>query len=222
MDQPLQTPLSPPTNQPALVSSSQEHQPSLPQTPRSPNKFFSRTFLYIILIIIAIIVGGLIGIYSLRNDQPPPSLEPPSITSRQHPLPDQDQGLRYQGSQMITLREVSSSNFSAVAFRVVGPFSILYSILADLPDPPEGSFYQVWIVKTQDYTGSDPANAAQIGRMEKYLLEGKYSFVYGFNYDPENPFFREFTDLHNGLGISLETSDDNVMETKILEGIFTK
>lgn len=85
---------------------------------------------------------------------------------------------------------------------------------ANLPEPPEEQFYQAWMIQSDEA----PFNAGTLSMKE----EGVYSLQTDHQFDPIEPYFTTFDTIHNTMAISLESADDQTMETKILEGTFTE
>ncbi len=85
-------------------------------------------------------------------------------------------------------------------------------VVAELPEPPPGSFYQVWSTKGFD------AKTTPLGKMEKkgsvYQFENQYFF--------KKPATGSWDDLSNTIVVSLEKVDDNTIEEPILQGTFPR
>ena len=81
------------------------------------------------------------------------------------------------------------------------------SVLADLPDPEEGKFYQGWLVRGEE--GSDEYSIVSVGKLK--LAKGGWSLDFSERND--------YSDYAKVL-VSLEEKDDDVPEKVILEGGF--
>jgi len=105
------------------------------------------------------------------------------------------------------LKDVVGGTGSAVATRKFENNTFTHSVLADLPDPESGKFYQAWLVKGN--LGEEGYAQVSTGR----VVMGKG----GWKVD-----YKSQADLseNNKVVISLETRDDNTIETKVLEGSF--
>lgn len=99
------------------------------------------------------------------------------------------------------LSDVSGGSSSGIATRKFENGKFTHSVLADLPDPESGKFYQGWLVKGDDMVSTGRLNVAKGG----YLLE-----------------FESVTDYsdHKGILVTLEEKSDNTPEKHILEGSF--
>lgn len=200
-----EAPLTPDV-QPQIVP---EQQPVTVMSPETPQRSSLKVPVIIIVILFVLAGAGFLG-YSFLFKQEKTSgqgaVPTPSAIEPTKPTVGQ-----YTGSSSITLRDVTSSGYSGSAHRSVIPNYIFRSVHATLPDPPEGQFYQFWIAKQ---TG----DLIPIARLFKDF-EGMYSFVEGGKPLRANS---TFNDLSNTMVVSLESQDDENMETRLLEGTFTK
>lgn len=188
-------------------------QPSI-QAPKSPKK------LIVAIFILVLILGlGLIYLFLSRSSGQEASVSQ-KVVSTPTPTqprvePTQVPGVsHYVGYQSTTLRDTAGTNFSARAYRSVIPGHIFVAVYANLPDPEEGKFYQMWL--KHEVNNFFPA-----GRLFKDA-NGRYTTVFGFEFDSSVPFFRTVDGLPNTVAVALETVDDTAMETKILEGTFSE
>lgn len=99
------------------------------------------------------------------------------------------------------LKDVSGGNGSAIATRDFSNNLFTHMVLADLPDAPEGSSYQAWLVKGETYMPTGLLRYAKGG----YLLE-----------------FTSATDYsdYDKVMVTLEKVIDSTPETTVLEGSF--
>jgi len=90
---------------------------------------------------------------------------------------------------------------SGIATREIVEGKFLHSVLADLPDPESGKFYEGWLGRNGEYV--------PMGK----LFSGKGGFIlsYSSNVDMSD---------YNGVVVSLETSLGDGPTEKILEGSF--
>jgi hypothetical protein len=151
------------------------------------------------IIILAILAGV---IYWFRRPQEP-SIELPEQTTEEK-IEEKFKTQIPEGVEKADLTDVSGGNATGLAYRQIvnGVFSL--SILADLPDPPSGEFYQGWLVKTN-------------GEEVMFSL-GKFRIAKGgFLLD-----FSSATDYsdYKTVVVSQEKVFDNNLETRILEGSF--
>jgi len=127
---------------------------------------------------------------SLQTPPPPP----PAITQTENsPTP-----------QMATLKPIGKSTDSGTATRVFVNDQFLLAVTAQLPDPPQGKFYQGWLVKKTPKS--------------EFLLTGKMNKA-GSNYSLT---YTQTGDLSSypGVVVTLEQKDDQKPETHVLEGSF--
>lgn len=105
------------------------------------------------------------------------------------------------------LKDISGGNASGIATRKVEDERFTHTILADLPDPEEGSFYEGWLVRGEE--GEDDFSFISTGKMKVakggYLLE----------FDSGN----DFSD-YSKVVVTLEKVADINPERHILEGEF--
>lgn len=105
------------------------------------------------------------------------------------------------------LKDVSGSNSSAIVTRDFSNNLFTLTVLADLSEPEQGSFYQVWIARGSE--GEANYSTLPVGRMRVakggYLLE----FQSKTNYSD-----------YSKIVVTREKTDDSKPETKILEGTY--
>ncbi|MCK4785527.1 MAG: hypothetical protein KAV87_17370 [Desulfobacteraceae bacterium] len=201
-------PVSPqptPSQQPSALTPSEEKSKGLPKI--------------ILVVLLSLIIGGVAILYIIfqQTRESEPSLTPggvedqliTSTTSSQ----DQPSSLHYIGSQTITLRDSQGGGNSGNATRSIVSGNNFLVVNANLPDPEEGKFYQTWVALEE--------NSPKTGRLYK-VSPGTYSSVSNYAFDATNPPFKDFDSLYNTVIVSQEALDDNVMETKMLEGTFTQ
>ncbi len=105
------------------------------------------------------------------------------------------------------LKDVSGGNASAIATRKDEDGNHTVTILADLPDPTVGSFYQGWIVKGEE--GQEDYSLISLGKL--ILSKGGYKLDYQSKTD--------YSD-HTKVIVSEETSKTDKTIKPILEGNF--
>ncbi len=174
-------------------------------SPKSPLKAI------IVVVLLVVLAGGIYAAYTFL--QPKPSTQKQTSGTA---VPGTDQNnlsaSHYVGSQTITLVDASGDN-SGNATRSIVPGNNFLVVYANLPDPGEGKFYQTWVAREDKSIHS--------GKLFRFD-PSTYSSVSSYAFDATNPPFEGFDGLYNTVIVSQETLDDNVMETKILEGTFTK
>ena len=99
------------------------------------------------------------------------------------------------------LSDVSGGSSSGIATKKFENEKFTHSVLADLPDPEGGKFYQGWLTKGDESISTGRLAVAKGG----YLLEFESS--------------TDYSD-HKGIWVTLEEQSDNAPEKRILEGSF--
>lgn len=193
---------------------------ALPQQPVTSDssdpmekKFSKKTIIAVIILFVIVAMGGAVLLFLQRSRPEEPAPVPRIVVTT--PVPGQIIGTpHYVGFQSITLSDTSGENYTALAYRSVIPSHIFWAVHTTLLDPPEDSFYEMWIGKTED-------TYLPTGRLYKNS-EGIYSYslVFGFTFDEQNSFFTNFDELPNKIAVSLEKTGDETMEIKLLEGEF--
>jgi len=194
-----------------------QQQTVAPSLPEEQSKSSPRKVLVVVAFLVFAVLGGILGYFSLQSSEipkPPPTLP---LT----PQPSEQADLPYVGTQEIALSNVTGGTSIGRAFRSINEFSSTLTIYTELPDPPEAQFYQAWFLKTDNYTGIDPQDVLPGQKLQKDHT-GHYTYLSGFIFQPSPPLFTKLSDLRNILVVSLEAIDDDVMETKILQGTFTQ
>lgn len=104
------------------------------------------------------------------------------------------------------LKDVSGAGSSAIATRKFENGKFTASILADLPDTSSGSFYQAWLVKSEE--GKDDSFIS-LGRVE--LAKGGWMLNFQGTEDLSD---------YSKVLVTSEKVQDSTPETRILEGSF--
>lgn len=140
------------------------------------------------LIVLIILIVGVFWIKKIRDNRNLKLAPTPSPSVEQRISETFGNGIQIPDDvNKIELKDVSGSDAFGVATSD--------TVLADLPDPENGSFYQVWMEKDGKLTSLGKMRIAKGG----WLYEGSVS---------------------GKVIISLEKVYDNKMETRILEGSF--
>lgn len=196
---------------PVQPESSQE---VVTQIPESPPKRSPKILIIAGLVIVIVIGGGALAYILLQKPQPKPTpiVQIPTPPS---PAPTQPaQTASQTGSQTISLRDVNGGSSYGEATRSIVPGNASLVLDATLPDPNEDNFYQAWVVNAE-------GDFISLGRLSRNS-QGAYSTSRTLEVDSLLPPNTEFDKLHNITVITLESVDDDSMETKILEGTFTQ
>lgn len=105
------------------------------------------------------------------------------------------------------LKDVTGGTASGIATRNYESGKFSHAILADLPDPEAGSFYEGWLVRGQE--GDENFAYISTGRM----VVAKGGFMLEFEAS------RDYSD-YSGIIVTLEKVNDQKPEKHILEGSF--
>ena len=105
------------------------------------------------------------------------------------------------------LKDVAGGSASGIATREFKNGKFSHTVLADLPDPKAGEFYQGWLVKGKE--GDVDFSFISTGRLR--LAKGGYLLEFSSA--------KDYSDYKN-VAVTLETKADNKMETRILDGSF--
>ncbi len=150
---------------------------------------------------------------SNSSSQPPTATPAPTLTPQEEVKGIQEQletktaRTLPSDAEQTALRDVSGGSASGIATRkfVNGRFE--FTILADLPDPAAGKYYEAWLVKGKpDETGFETIS---VGKLQ--ANKGGWVLEYvGKENKPD----------HKGVVVTLESVSDQKPETHILEGSF--
>jgi len=155
------------------------------------------------LIILAVLAAGIVAIRRARAPKtvptPTPSIEQKLENSFNLEIPDD--------VERADLRDVSGGTGSGIATRKYAAGRFDHMVLADLPDPAAGTFYEGWLVRGKQ----GDANFAFISTGRMRVAKGGYllEFESGKDYSE-----------YKGVVITLEKVNDTKPETHILEGSF--
>lgn len=155
-----------------------------------------KVLLIIILIVVLIVV---VFVFFNRGGQ---EATAPGITQTQTPtaIPETMEEVRKQGE----LKDVSGGSGSGMTQTLYENGKFTHSIIALIPDPTVGKFYEGWLVKKEE---GKVINFFSTGKMTK---EGG---AYILNFEDS----KDYPD-HNDVVITLEVKDDKQPEAHILEG----
>lgn len=107
-----------------------------------------------------------------------------------------------EGADRANLKDVNGGDNTGVGTRSMENGEFTHSVIAALPDPENGSFYQGWLV-----------NAAGENISTGKLRIAKGGFILDFTTDKD-------LSEYNKVMVSLEKIDDNKPEESLLEGSF--
>ena len=153
-------------------------------------------------IVLTVLIAGVLWFRNLKNRKPVSIPPPPPISIIKKKVPQKCGGLKIPANaDKADLKDVSGGVGLGEAVRTYqnGKFSL--TILAGLPDPKTGYFYQGWIVNGTTYLSLGKLRVAKGG----YLVD-----------------FRSTTNYSNikNVVVTLEKVFNNTPETRILEGSF--
>lgn len=151
-----------------------------------------------------IILAGLAGIIFWAR-KPQETLEVPHIPSVEEKMEGIFNLEIPEDTEKAQLEDVSGGDASGIATRSYENGGFSHVVLADLPDPEEGFFYQGWLVRG----AIEDKDFISTGKM--VLVKGGYLLEFESDID-----FSEY----EGVVISLEKIDDKEPEKHILEGQF--
>ncbi len=160
----------------------------------------------IVAIIIILVLAGLIF---LRKKPQPPKEETrvPETLSLEKEIEERFRLEIPEDVEKAELKDVSGGTSSGIATRKYESGKFTHTILADLPDPEKGSFYEGWLVRGEE--GSADYSLVSTGRIR--LAKGGYLLE-----------FESATDYsdHKKVIVTLERVADKNPEKHILEGNF--
>lgn len=155
----------------------------------------------VIAIIVAVLVVVAVAVYFLLLKKPSPApvvIPQPKFT----PTPSPSSGLS-PTEQVATLKPETGKSGSGEASRSVVPGRFVLTVTAELPDPGQGKFYQVWLIR--------PTSAAQFAAGQLKQSGNRWVLTLDQTRDAS---------AYSNVMVTLETVDDQKPETKILTGSF--
>ncbi len=157
-------------------------------------------------LIVLVILAGVIYIRQ-RTSRPVEETRVPETLSSEETFEDKFNIQIPDDVDKAELKDVSGGNGSGLATRKFENNTFTHSVLVDLPDPQQGSFYEAWLVRDEE--GSDDFSVISTGKLR--LAKG------GWTLD-----FQGANDLsdHSKAVVSLEKTFDKTLESKVLEGSF--
>ena len=177
--------------------------------------------LVILVIIVALLGGGLLGYLSLQQ----PVSQGTIPTHTPSPQPHQESIADDVGEQTISLRNVRGGAATGSATRTytsAEPARIRFSISTNLPSPAaEGEFYQVWLADdVADVTSWVPLSTLW-ERGDEFFMEDEYTLpLASLSQDSYYAFSGLVVTLEVGDGANV-TSEDGTVGERVLQGNFT-
>lgn len=154
-------------------------------------------------ILVGVVILAVLGavIYFWQRPEPPEELRVPQTLSIEDQIEETFKLEIPEDVDKAELKDVTGGTATGLATRKFEEGRFIHTVLADLPDPEAGKFYEGWLVKDDEVISTGRLRLAKGG----YLLE-----------------FQSSTDYsdHAGVVITLETVADTTPEKHILEGSF--
>jgi hypothetical protein len=157
-------------------------------------------------LIVLVILAGVIYVRQ-RSQRPVEETRVPETLSSEETFEDKFNIQIPDDVDKAELKDVSGGSGSGIATRKFENNIFKHSVLVDLPNPEQGSFYEAWLIKGEE--GSGDFSAISTGKLR--LAKG------GWTLD-----FQGANDLsdHSKVVVSLEKTFDKTIESKVLEGSF--
>ena len=156
------------------------------------------------LAVILIIVGGFLFFRDRQTTSEPASVESEQATEEEMSSFAQELGVTLpEDVEKTTLTDVTGGEGQGVATREFEGGLFAHSVLASLPDPEVGSFYEGWLVRP------DPFDVVYTGKLR--LVKGGWALDYEASEDLSD---------HTQVVVTLERVDDQQPEAHVLEGGF--
>lgn len=160
----------------------------------------------VIALLILLLLGGLI--YWRQRGNGTEELKVPEVQSSvEDSLEDKFKLEVPDDAEKTELKDVSGGNASGLFSTKYENNKLTGSVLADLPTPAAGEYYEVWVEKGD--RGSDGYTAISIGR----LVSAKGGYMLNLNSTSD------YT-ANDKVLITLEKTSDKTPEKTILEGSF--
>lgn len=154
------------------------------------------------LVILAVVAGAIVWLRRTRTTPEPlptPSIEEKIEKTFNLEIPED--------VERADLNDVSGGTGSGIATRKYDGGRFTHAVLADLPDPVAGYFYEGWLVRGKE----GDANFAFISTGKMRVAKGGYLLEFNSSTDYS---------AYSGVVVTLERVDDKKPETHILEGSF--
>lgn len=158
-----------------------------------------RKEIFIGLFVILTIVGIAVGVKKAKSPKSPLVIPTPGVQKK---IEDAFKLVIPEDLERVELNKISDIEGTGIATRKYQNGKFSHMILADLPDPENGMFYQGWLQK-------DEGNIISTGKLR--LAKGGYLLEFESNID--------YSD-HKKVFVTLEKVLDNNLEKRILEGSF--
>ncbi|HUW22296.1 MAG TPA: hypothetical protein VMW41_06560 [Candidatus Bathyarchaeia archaeon] len=156
----------------------------------------------LVLVLIGVIVFYYYYIRQYREQAPQPLAENLPVTQEEESVLERQVGVEIpEAIDKVKLSDVQGEESTGIATRKFEDGIFEHTIIASLPEPKPGEFYQGWLAKDQDLIST--------GKMEE--KKGGWVLDYTGNEDQSD---------HNQVMVTLESKADDQPEKKVLEGSF--
>lgn len=159
----------------------------------------------VIGLVILVVLGGVI--YFRSRSETPEELQVPQTLSTEDVIEERFGLTIPEDVERTDLSDVAGGSSSGIATRKFEGGTFTHAVLADLPDPDQGTFYEGWLVRGSE--GDSGFHLVSTGRMR--IAKGGYLLEFQSSTD--------YSD-HPSVVITQEEAADNVPEKHILEGSF--
>jgi hypothetical protein len=158
-------------------------------------------------LVIVVLLGGFFYWRKVKTQVPKEELKVPQTLSVQDQIEEKFNLKLPEDVDKAELKDVSGSSSSGIATRKFENQTFSHTVLADLPDPDQGKFYQGWLLKGEE--GKEGFALVSSGTMKQAKGGWMIELQTKTNYSD-----------YKKVVISLEEKADNTPEKRILEGSF--
>lgn len=159
------------------------------------------------IVIGSVVILALAGILYFRQTNKEEDTVVPETLSVEDQIEDKFKYDIPDDVEKAELRDVSGGDSSAIATKDYSENKFSSTLLADLPDPDDGYFYQAWISKGEE--GSEGYQILSLGKL--YVAKGGWMLDYSS--------IKDYSDFEKVV-ITREKVFDSTPEVKVLEGSF--
>lgn len=157
-------------------------------------------------VIVLLLLAGFIY-YRQRNQRPVETVPASTAADTEKNLEDKMKIEIPEDVDKAELKDQTGGSSTAIATKDFTGGKFTSSVIADLPAPEVGGFYQAWLVKGE--SGSSDYSAVSLGK----LRSAKGGYLLDFSGAKDYPDY-------NKVQVTLEKNSDNTPEKVVLEGNF--
>ncbi len=157
----------------------------------------------LIALLAVVVVGGVAAVVYAVANRSKPAPPPPPIVKTPSPSPTPSPRLLQAGEQVTSLQAVGGYGGDGTAMRMVRPNNFKLTVVANVPEPAPGKFLQAWLVRP------NPPAQFSVGKLTP--KDGSFSVTLQQTRDASQ---------YTTVWVTLESKDDNIPETRVLEGSF--